>query len=46
MTQFEFIRECQERTIDPAIAIENGNIREALRDKNKAEVIRILNEEF
>jgi hypothetical protein len=46
MTEPQFITECAKRTIDPQIAIENEELCEALRDRNDAEAIRILNEEF
>jgi len=46
MTQSQFTLECVERTIDPQIALENEELCDALRDRNDAEVIRILNEEF
>jgi hypothetical protein len=46
MTQSQFTFECAERTIDPQIALENEELCDALRDRDDAEVIRILNEEF
>lgn len=46
MTKNEFAALCAEHTIDPAVALENENIVEALRNKDDAEVKRILKEEF
>jgi hypothetical protein len=46
MTQTQFFIECAKRTIEPSIALENENLREALKNRNDETVIHILNEEF
>lgn len=46
MTQNEFAEMCARYLIDPAIALENENLVQAIRDKNRDEVDRILREEF
>jgi hypothetical protein len=46
MTANNFNAECLKRTIAPAIAIENENIREALREKDDESVLKILDTEF
>lgn len=46
MTQNQFAALCGELTIDPAIALENDNVRQALKDKDDQAVERILKEEF
>lgn len=46
MSKNKFIALCSDATIDPAIALENGDLAQALKDRNDAEVKRILEEEF
>jgi len=46
MTQNEFIILCNTYCIDPAIALENDDIKAALRSKDNAEVKRILKEDY
>ena len=46
MTQNQFAALCGKYAIDPGIALENEHLVKALRDKNDAEVERILREEF
>ena len=46
MTQNQFAALCEELTIDPAIALENENVVEALKEKDDEAVERILKEEF
>ena len=46
MTQTRFNTLCQEYYISPMIALENDNVVEALRNKDDAEVERILSDEF
>lgn len=46
MTANEFAAECAARTIDPAVALENENIRNALRLRDDAKVRQILDAEF
>jgi len=46
MTQNEFLSLCLTHDIDPAIALENEDLRAALTAKDAAEVERIINEEF
>jgi len=45
MTRFEFIYICEGRTIDPALALENEAVREAIK-KGPAAVADALDEEF
>ena len=42
----QFASACAEHSVDPAIALENENIVEALRQRDLAEVARLLKEEF
>jgi hypothetical protein len=46
MTYNEFLSACVTRTILPEIALENENLKAALRVDNDDEVIRILDNEF
>ena len=46
MTATRFAAECETRTIDPAIALENVDIREALTSKNDSIVLALLDTEF
>jgi hypothetical protein len=46
MTANEFNTECVARTLDPAIAIENPDIRAALRDRDDDRVCELLDTEF
>lgn len=46
MTQSTFNSLCQQAGIDPAIALENDAIRQALRARNDAQVRRLLEQEF
>jgi hypothetical protein len=46
MTKLEFLALCGEHNIEPAIALENDAIIEALKAKNDEQVIQILTEEF
>lgn len=42
----QFASACAEHGVDPAIALENANIVAALRQRDLAEVVRLLKEEF
>jgi hypothetical protein len=46
MNRHDFYALCGELLIDPGIALENDDLRAALRDRDDAEVERILTEEF
>lgn len=46
MTRNQFMEMCVERMIDPSIALENDNIKEALRNKDNEAVKNILDMEF
>jgi hypothetical protein len=46
MTANEFNALCQERTIDPSLALENPDIVEALKDRDDEAVVTILNNQF
>lgn len=46
MTRNDFIVECSRVLIDPALALENENIRRALIEKNDSRVIELLETEF
>ena len=46
MTQAQFTQECAKRTIDPSIALENDELCDALRERDDAAVVRILDEQF
>lgn len=46
MTKLEFMAQCGERCIDPSIALENDDIVEALKAKDDAKVLELLDNEF
>lgn len=46
MTRLEFYALCTSLTIYPLIAIENENIKQALRKRDDAKVEQLLREEF
>ena len=46
MTEYEFITLCNKNLIYPAIALENENIIQALKNKNDELVKKIILEEF
>jgi hypothetical protein len=46
VTKLEFILICNEYNIEPAIALENDSIIQALEAKNDEQVIEILISEF
>jgi hypothetical protein len=41
----QFASACAEHSVDPAIALQNDNIVEALRQRDLTEVVRLLKEE-
>lgn len=46
MTQSKFIELCEKYTIHPSIALENDDIRDALRNKQDSKIETLLREEF
>lgn len=46
MTKPQFIELCEQFAIAPSVALESEELREALAQRNDAEVARILAEEF
>ena len=46
MTKTDFQMLCSEYLIDPSLALENENIREALRQRDAEQVKHILETEF
>ncbi len=46
MTQSQFIEECGVRTLNPALAIENEAVEEALRARDDKAVLEALDNEF
>lgn len=46
MTQTDFLTLCLEHNITPDIALENDDLVQALREKDDAEVCRIIEQEF
>ena len=46
MTRPEFIYECETRTIDPEIALENEHVRDALLQRDDEHVRNILDAQF
>lgn len=42
----EFIAECNKRLIFKSVAIENENIKQALRERDDKKVIELLDNEF
>jgi hypothetical protein len=46
MTMMQFQIACGERLLDEGIALENEHVKQALKDRNDEEVLRLLDEEF
>ena len=46
MTQNDFLTLCLEHNLTPNIALENDDLLQALRERNDAEVNRIIEQEF
>jgi len=46
MTYSQFIEECSKRTIHKSVAVENEKIKQALKDRNDALVLHLLDTEF
>lgn len=46
MKKYEFYAECGERLIDISVALENENLREALKNEDDEKIIEILDTEF
>jgi len=46
MTEFEFMSLCGEHLIDVGLALENDNIREALKNKDDEKVKELLLNDF
>ncbi len=46
MTKREFIAACQERLIDPGVALEESSIQAALVDRDDEYVLALLDSEF
>ena len=46
MSASRFAALCSKYLIDPATALENKQVRQALKDRNDREVERLLREEF
>ena len=46
MTQTDFLTLCLEHNLNPDIALENDELVQALRERNDAEVNRIIEQEF
>ena len=46
MTQNQFAALCNQYGIHPSIALENDDLRQALKDRNDKRVIEILTNEF
>ena len=46
MTYTEFMHECSKRTIHKSVAVENEKIKEALRNRDDALVLKLLDNEF
>lgn len=46
MTYTEFLSECSKRTIHKSFAVENEKIKEALRQRDDAKVLELLDTEF
>lgn len=46
MTQTQFITECNARYIEPAIALENDELVQALKNRDDDAVISILDNQF
>jgi hypothetical protein len=46
MTQTDFLTLCLEHNLPPELALENDELVQALRDRDDAEVCRIIEQEF
>jgi hypothetical protein len=46
MTKSEFVAICEEKTIDPSIALENDKVVNAIKSNDVALLINILDNEF
>lgn len=46
ITRLEFTAYCVAVTIDPAIALENDNVAQAIKQRNRVALRRVLQEEF
>ena len=46
MTKLDFLAACGNRCIEPAIALENDAIIEALQNRDDAKVLELLDSEF
>tara|TARA_R100000951_G_scaffold16512_3_gene13019 strand:+ start:3160 stop:3300 length:141 start_codon:yes stop_codon:yes gene_type:complete len=46
MTKSQFLQLCHDIAVDPDIALENDNLRDALQSKDDKRVVEILVEEF
>ena len=46
MTKSEFVAICEEKTIDPLIALENDKVVNAIKSNDVALLINILDNEF
>ena len=46
MTEQQFLTECNDRLIDPALALENEDIHAALANRKDSKVIKLLDTEF
>jgi hypothetical protein len=46
MTKLEFMAQCEERCIDPSIALENDDIVQALKEKDDSKVVELLDTQF
>ena len=46
MTELDFVFECNDRFIDPDVAIENDIIKKALSSRDDATVLELLEQEF
>lgn len=46
MTQADFLTLCLEHNLTPDIALENDELVQALRERDDAEVCRIIEQEF
>ena len=46
MTQTEFLTLCLQHNLTPELALENDEVVQALRERDDAEVCRIIEQEF
>lgn len=46
ITRIEFTAYCVQATINPAIALENDNVAQAIKQRDRAELRRVLESEF